>query len=245
MTRTSMERFSPSARKALSYAQEEAERRRHPAVDTAHLLLGLVYEELGVAGRVLREFGLSLLQVGEAIEHLTPSGQAEAEPRRLDLSPQAKKTLELAVGEARRLHHHQIRTEHLLLGLIRLEEGGALDVLQELGINLKQIRRQTQQLLADQSPATPRQPAPRERASFQAHDGPIRVMAFSLDGRLLATAAEEDGTVKVWLLTEGREIASLTGHNVPVHSIVFSLAGLGHVLAVGSQDGTVKVWSLY
>jgi ATP-dependent Clp protease ATP-binding subunit ClpC len=146
-----MERFTQRARRVLSLAHQEAERMRHNSIGTEHLLLGLIREEGGVAGRVLRELGLEAERVQEIIERLTGPGQYRG--GKLDLSPGTQQVLEYAVEEARRMGHHYIGTEHLLLGLVRHGEGIALDVLRKLGVTGEQIRRQTRRVLQESSTA--------------------------------------------------------------------------------------------
>jgi ATP-dependent Clp protease ATP-binding subunit ClpC len=142
-----MERFTQRARRVLSLAHQEAERMRHNYIGTEHLLLGLIREEGGVAGRVLRELGLEASRVQEIVERLTGPGQYRG--GKLDLSPGTQQVLEYAVEEARRMGHHYIGTEHLLLGLVRYGEGIALDVLRKLGVTPEQIRRQTRRVLQE------------------------------------------------------------------------------------------------
>ncbi|MEQ9031457.1 MAG: ATP-dependent Clp protease ATP-binding subunit, partial [Aggregatilineales bacterium] len=143
-----MERFTQRARRVLSLAQEEAERLQHNYIGTEHLLLGLMREEGGVAGRVLRDLGLEQSRVEELVERLTRAS-TRTTPVQLDLSPGTKKVLELAVDEARRMGHHYIGTEHLLLGLVRQSEGVAIDVLKRLGVSPEEVRRQTRRVLQE------------------------------------------------------------------------------------------------
>jgi ATP-dependent Clp protease ATP-binding subunit ClpC len=143
-----MERFTQRARRVLSLAQEEAERLQHSYIGTEHLLLGLMREEGGVAGRVLRDLGLDPRRVEELVERMTRAGQRVGTAR-LDLSPGTKKVLELAVDEARRMGHHYIGTEHLLLGLVRQSEGIAIDVLKRLNVSPEEVRRQTRRVLQE------------------------------------------------------------------------------------------------
>jgi len=152
-----MQRFTQRARRVLSLAQEEAERLQHSYIGTEHLLLGLMREEGGVAGRALRELGLDIKQVEEFIERKSHSGE-HTPFTKLDLSPGTKRVLELAVDEARRLGHHYIGTEHLLLALVSHNEGVAMDVLAALKITPDQIRRQTNRILQD-NPSAPRPPS--------------------------------------------------------------------------------------
>ena len=146
---SSMERFTQRARRVLSLAHQEAERMRHNYIGTEHLLMGLIREEGGVAGRVLRELGLDSARVQEIVERLTGTGTYRG--GKLELSPGTQQVLERAVEEARRMGHHYIGTEHILLGLVRHGEGVALDVLSKLGITPDQIRRQTRRVLQESS----------------------------------------------------------------------------------------------
>jgi len=146
---SSMERFTQRARRVLSLAHQEAERMRQNYIGTEHLLLGLIREDGGVAGRVLRELGLEAERVQEIVERLTGTGSSPG--GKLDLSPGTQQVLEYAIDEARRLGHHYIGTEHLLLGLVRYGEGVANDVLRKLGITPEQIRRQTRRVLQESS----------------------------------------------------------------------------------------------
>ena len=156
-----MERFTQRARRVLSLAQEEAERFQHNYIGTEHLLLGLMREEGGVAGRVLRDLGLEQRRVEELVERLTRASTRTASTQ-LDLSPGTKRVLELAVDEARRMGHHYIGTEHLLLGLVRQSEGVAIDVLKRLGVSPEEVRRQTRRVLQE-SPAQTTQANQEER----------------------------------------------------------------------------------
>lgn len=157
-----MERFTQRARRVLSLAQEEAERLQHGQIGTEHLLLGLMREEGGVAGRVLRDLGLEQRRVEELVNRLTDSGQRPASGT-LDLSTGTKKVLELAVDEARRMGHHYIGTEHLLLGLVRQQDGIAIEVLRRLGVSPEEVRRQTRRVLQE-SPLQSQQKPPQEQA---------------------------------------------------------------------------------
>ena len=144
---SNMERFTQRARRVLSLAHEEAERMRHTHIGTEHLLLGLMREEGGLAGRVLRELGLEFDRVQKMIEKLV--GLGDFTTQRPTLSPGTQKVLELAVEQARELGHHYIGVEHLLLGIIELGEGIAIDALSQLGVTSEQVRRQTHRVLKE------------------------------------------------------------------------------------------------
>lgn len=142
-----MERFTQRARRVLSLAHEEAERLHHNYIGTEHLLLGLIREEGGVGGQVLRELGLEPARVKEIVERLTGVGRHKG--GRIELAPGTEQVLQIAFDEARRMGHHYIGTEHLLLALVRQGEGVGLDVLRRLGISPEQIRRQTRRILQE------------------------------------------------------------------------------------------------
>lgn len=148
MNSKNWERFTQRARRVLSLAQEEAERLNHSYIGSEHVLIGLIREEGGVAGRVLRELGLEEQRVQAMVERL--SGVGTRTPfTKIELSPSTKRILELAVDEARRLGQHYISTEHLLLGLVRQNEGVAMDVLRKFGISAEQVRRETRRTLKE------------------------------------------------------------------------------------------------
>ena len=142
-----MERFTQRARRVLSLAHQEAERLRHTAINTEHILLGLIEEEGGIAGHAMRELGLETARVQQMVERLAPIGLTEMPA--LELSVGAQQVLEYAIEEARLLGHQFVGTEHLLLGLTRSTEGLALEVLKKLGVSAEQVRRQTRRVMED------------------------------------------------------------------------------------------------
>jgi bifunctional DNase/RNase len=144
--RERFDKFTERARKVLSIAQEEAQRFQHNYIGTEHLLLGLVREGEGVAAKVLSNLGIELNKVRSAVEFIIGRGDSIVLGE-IGLTPRAKKVIELAVDEARRLNHHYIGTEHLLLGLVWEGEGIAAGVLESLGVNLEKVRTQTIQVL--------------------------------------------------------------------------------------------------
>jgi ATP-dependent Clp protease ATP-binding subunit ClpC len=143
-----LDRFTKRARRVLSRAQEEAHRLNHRYIGTEHILLGLVAEDGGVALRVLESLDISADQVRAAVDRTVGQGSRRvfAQPA---LTPRTKRVIELSVDEARRLGHHYIGTEHLLLGLIREGEGVAVDVLRRLGAPPQEIREQVSNLLKE------------------------------------------------------------------------------------------------
>ncbi|MDD2922280.1 MAG: Clp protease N-terminal domain-containing protein, partial [Anaerolineales bacterium] len=148
-----MERFTQRARRVLSIAHQEAERSRQSSIGTEHLLLGLIDEEGGVAGRVLRDLGMTPDRVREMIQRISGTS-ANFDPNRIELAPETQQVLEYAVDEARRLGHHYIGTEHILLALVRIESTG-MEALRRLGVTGEQIRRQTRRVLNESAPSSP------------------------------------------------------------------------------------------
>ena len=140
------EKFSERARRVLSLAQEEAQRFNHNYIGTEHILLGLVRETEGVAAKVLANLSVDLSKVRSAVEFIIGRGERAASGD-IGLTPRAKKVIELAVDEARRLNHHYIGTEHLLIGLMREGEGVAAGVLESLNVTLDKVRAETSRIL--------------------------------------------------------------------------------------------------
>jgi ATP-dependent Clp protease ATP-binding subunit ClpC len=146
------EKFSERARRVLSLAQEEAQRFNHNYIGTEHILLGLVRETEGVAARVLSGLGVDLTKVRSAVEFIIGRGEKPTQGE-IGLTPRAKKVVELAVDEARRMNHTYIGTEHLLIGLLREGEGVAAGVLESLGVTLEKVRAETHRILSNSSPS--------------------------------------------------------------------------------------------
>ncbi|MEW6034490.1 MAG: ATP-dependent Clp protease ATP-binding subunit [Chloroflexota bacterium] len=145
------EKFSERARRALTLAQEEAQRFNHSYIDTEHVLLGLVREEDGLGAKILVNLGVGLSKVRTAVEFIMGRGEKPSTGE-LGLTPRAKRVIEFAVDEARRLNHSYIGTEHLLLGLLREGEGVAAGVLESFGVTLERVRAEAVRLLSQTSP---------------------------------------------------------------------------------------------
>lgn len=140
------QRFTERARRVILLAQEEAGKMNCSHVGTEHLLLGIVRENEGVAAQVLLQTGLSLALIQEEIEDEIDAIE-ESPSNEPKLTPRAKRVLELAADEARRMKHNYIGSEHLLLALIREKDGVAANVLRKLGLNLEKARQQVMEYL--------------------------------------------------------------------------------------------------
>jgi ATP-dependent Clp protease ATP-binding subunit ClpC len=135
------DKFTKRARQVLQFATEEARNFNHPYVGTEHILLGLIREGESISARVLDELGIKLPQARSAVEFIVGPGEGPARVDQ-DLTARAKKVIEYAIEEAKRLNHHYIGSEHLLLGLVRNGEGVATGVLDIMGVSLEQVRNQ-------------------------------------------------------------------------------------------------------
>jgi Clp amino terminal domain, pathogenicity island component len=148
------DKFTDHARAVLTLAQDEAQRFRHPYIGTEHLLLGLLRVDDCMATRVLRNLGAEPSKVRAAVEFIIGRGDLPVVGE-VGLTPRAKRVIELAIDEARRMDHHYIGTEHLLLGIVREGEGIAAGVLESLRVNLDKVRHEVIRLLAETSLADP------------------------------------------------------------------------------------------
>ncbi|OVE76138.1 NDP-hexose 4-ketoreductase, partial [bacterium F11] len=145
-------RFTERAQRVILIAQEEAKRLNHDYVGTEHLLLGLIALGEGVAAQVLANLGVDLRRVRTEIEKIVGTGDNVMLLGEIPFTPRAKKVLELAVEEAQNMGHNYVGTEHLLLGLIREEEGVAARVLENLGVRLDVVREEVISLLGEGQP---------------------------------------------------------------------------------------------
>jgi ATP-dependent Clp protease ATP-binding subunit ClpC len=149
------EKFTDRGRKIIILAREEAERHQNDYLGTEHLVLALLREGDGVALAVIKKMGLSVEQIRLEVERNLPSGSNTMTFGEIPFTPRVKKVIEYAVEEAKLLGHNYIGSEHLLLGLLREEEGIGGKIVRSLGGNLLTARQLTINLL--------RKTAPREK----------------------------------------------------------------------------------
>jgi ATP-dependent Clp protease ATP-binding subunit ClpC len=145
------ERFTDRARKVMQLANQEAQRFNHEYIGTEHILLGLVKEGSGVAANVLKNLEVDLRKIRLEVEKIVQSGPDMVTMGKLPQTPRAKKVIEYAMEEARNLNHNYVGTEHLLLGLLREQEGVAAQVLMNLGLRLEDVRDEVLTLLGGTS----------------------------------------------------------------------------------------------
>ncbi len=178
-------RFTERAQKVLALSQEEAIRLQHNNIGTEHILLGLVREGDGIAGKALEELGLKVDTIQTEVEKLI--GKGKGPTKTIHYTPRAKKVVELSQDEARKLSHSYVGTEHILLGLIREGEGVAARVLNNLGVSLTKARQQVLQLLGSSDTQSGRQS--RNQASSNASTPTLDSLAKDL------TASAREGNV--------------------------------------------------
>ncbi len=141
-----MDNFTPKARQVLSLAQKQAERFRRPQISTEHLLIALIELEGSVASRVLRDLGLEEDSVRELVENEIGFGDHTGQ---ITLSPGMQQVIPFALNEAQKKGQKSVGTEHLLLGLIRLINCEAMNILSKFGVTPEQIRRQIERVLRE------------------------------------------------------------------------------------------------
>jgi ATP-dependent Clp protease ATP-binding subunit ClpC len=199
------ERFTPPARQAVVLAQEEARLLDHGYIGTEHLLLGLLREEEGIAARVLAGLGLGIEDMRAEVERNVGRGEG-ATTGQIPFTPLAKQALEHALREALSLRHSYIGTEHVLLALMRLDQGPAAEILRGLGIDPEDVREHVMRFMSgEQLPAGAPQVTVRRhrRRVWQYHvvtlDGPITEKLLSplgKDGWELVTVVDERAVFK-------------------------------------------------
>jgi ATP-dependent Clp protease ATP-binding subunit ClpC len=152
-TKVMLDRFTDRARKVMELANGHAQRLGHEYLGTEHILLGLVEEDTGVAAKVLEKLQVDLRKVTRGVEAIVQGGSGKmGATARIPQTPRAKKVIECAIDEARKLKHNYVGSEHLLLGLLREEEGVAAQVLMNLGLTLKSVRDEIVSLLGYTKP---------------------------------------------------------------------------------------------
>ena len=140
-------RFTDRAGKVMALANQEAHRFNHDYIGTEHILLGLIVEGNGTGTQVLRNMGVTLNQVRLDVEQIVKSGPELCTRGKLPQTPRSRKVIKCAVQEALDLNHTYVGTEHLLLGLMCVEDGVAAQVLLNLGLQREAIREEILHLL--------------------------------------------------------------------------------------------------
>lgn len=182
------DRFTDRARRVMALARKEAQRFNHDFIGTEHILLGLIQEGSGVAANVLKNLGVDTEKIRREIEKNVQSGPSMVTMGQLPFTPRAKKVLELSMEEAQELGHNYIGTEHLLLGLIRENDGVAAQVLLDLNLKLEDVREAVLELLGAESSVQSDSSVP---SSSQPKSGRSKTPALDAFGRDLTELARE------------------------------------------------------
>jgi ATP-dependent Clp protease ATP-binding subunit ClpA len=151
------ERFTERARQVVVLAENEARALKHNYIGTEHILLGLLREEEGLAARVLESLDITVEEVRAQVAQIVGQGD-EVTPGEIPFTPRTRKVLELALREALSLGHNYIGTEHILLGLVRHNEGVAASILLDLDADTEKIRNEIIRMLSGPGPAQPVDP---------------------------------------------------------------------------------------
>ncbi len=186
------ERFTDRARKVMQLANQEAQRFNHEYIGTEHVLLGLVKEGSGVAANVLKNLDVDLRKIRIEVEKIVQTGPDMVTMGKLPQTPRAKKVIEYAMEEARNLNHNYVGTEHLLLGLLREQEGVAAQVLMNLGMKLDDVRDEVLNLLGhglENAEAAP--PGERAESGSQRSGSRSKTPALDSFGRDLTELARQ------------------------------------------------------
>jgi ATP-dependent Clp protease ATP-binding subunit ClpC len=189
------ERLTDRARKVMALANQEAQRFNHEYIGTEHILLGLVKEGSGVGPNVLKNLDIDLRKVRLEVEKLVKSGPEMVTMGKLPQTPRAKKVLEYAIEEARNLNHNYVGTEHLLLGLLREQDGVAAQVLMNLGVKLEEVREEVLNLLGAGVEAEESEETDEDQEQSQASSprrGKSKTPALDSFGRDLTELAKND-----------------------------------------------------
>ena len=186
------ERFTERAREVVVLAQDEARALKHNYIGTEHLLLGLLREEEGLAARVLESLDITIEEVRAQVERLVGRGD-EVTSGQIPFTPRAKKVLELSLREAMSLGHNYIGTEHILLGVVRENQGVAARILLEFDVDAEMVRNALLRMLSGPSRPVPGPPIPSGEAGRSLRLRPTterRVLDF---GRSFLTLPEALG----------------------------------------------------
>ena len=227
------ERFTDRARKVMQLANQEAQRFNHEYIGTEHILLGLVQEGSGAAANVLKNLDIDLRKIDAQVRKIVqygPGGE-QVVMGRLPHTPRAKKVIEYSIEEARNLNHIYVGTEHLLLGLLREQEGVAAQVLMNLGLELEAVRQEVLNLLGHNLPTA------EERTELErAHA--ILLASGSAARSLAAAASPTENTLLVCIGPSTADVARAEGLRVDLVADDATGEGMIRALAVHLGEDT-------
>jgi ATP-dependent Clp protease ATP-binding subunit ClpA len=218
------ERFTERARKVMVLAQDEARRFHHTYIGTEHILLGLVREGEGVSAQALSSLGVTLEEVRKQVESVVGYGEGGMDAQ-APFTPRSKKVLELSLREAMQLGHNYMGTEHLLLGMVRENEGVAARILSNLDLEPGRVRREVLRRIGEEPESYPLDETETEaagnRMSFRGRVESLEV-GVRVEGKALALLVDLDYEYEVRDTDEPSEVLD---HDALVGRVVEALEG--------------------
>ena len=215
------ERFTEQARQMVVLAQEEARLLKHNYIGTEHLLLGLLRDEGGPAGRVLESLGVTSSRVRAQVVQIVGSGE-EVTSGQIPFTPRAKKVLELALREALSLDHNYIGTEHVLLGLV-LENGGlAMRILLDFDADAKKVRNAVLQIVSGPEYEEHQPPRPAETFAIREAAGELEAIAVPTPPAVTPASAPAS-FVQVLARAFDQAVAGAGGRSLDAGDLILAL----------------------
>jgi ATP-dependent Clp protease ATP-binding subunit ClpA len=240
--------FTERSRKVLAIAREEAARLHHEYVGTEHILLGLIREGEGVAATVLQNLSVDLNELEQTINGAVKKGSSKPTVGPdLPYTSRAKKVLELAMDEAREVHHSYVGTEHLLMGLLREAKGIAAQVLIDAGVTVEAARAEMLRILGTEVPGSPPpQPTRHEFATIRSHSGPLPEFVERVR-KIIADAHDIAADRKAFEVTPAHLALALLRHRDGVANAALSRLRFDRETALSALNdlapvGTAEIW---
>ncbi len=227
------DRFTDRAKKVMNLARQEAQRFNHEYLGTEHILLGLVQEGSGVAANVLKNMGIDLNKIRTEVEKIVKTGPSMVTMGQLPYTPRAKKVLELSMEEAGNLGHNYIGTEHLLLGLIKENEGIAAQVLINLGVKLEDVREEVLDFLGADTGEEEEEETATAEGQPQAGTSKSKTPALDSFGRDLTELAREGKLdVVIGRANEIERVIQILSRRTKNNPVLLGEAGVGKTAIV-------------
>src|SRR5436309_1331507 len=224
------ERFTDRARKVMQLANQEAQRFNHEYIGTEHILLGLVKEGTGVAANVLKNLDIDLRKIRLEVEKIVQAGPDMVTMGKLPQTPRAKKVIEYSIEEARQLNHNYVGTEHLLLGLLREQEGVAAQVLMNLGLKLEDVREEVLNLLGHNMESSESGGGGGERTSSKTKSKTPALDSFGRDLTELARQGKLDPVIG--RTNEIERVVQILSRRTKNNPVLLGEAGVGKTAIV-------------
>lgn len=224
------ERFTDRARKVMQLANQEAQRFNHEYIGTEHILLGLVKEGTGVAANVLKNLDIDLRKIRLEVEKIVQAGPDMVTMGKLPQTPRAKKVIEYSIEEARQLNHNYVGTEHLLLGLLREQEGVAAQVLMNLGLKLEDVREEVLNLLGHNMESSESSGPSGERTTSKTKSKTPALDSFGRDLTELARQSKLDPVIG--RTNEIERVVQILSRRTKNNPVLLGEAGVGKTAIV-------------